>query len=344
MTPTSTSAAEAGGRDEAPVWIGPDAVTACLTPRLAVDALRAHLETGFSTEEDSPRSRVETSAGTFMQMPSAVDVPGEGVYVGTKLLSLTPANAERGVPVIQGVYQLFGGPHQSPLAVIDGASLTAVRTPAVSALGAELLLPSPARRLLVFGTGVQAWEHARTFAALFPLELVWVAGRHEEKAAALAARIEAELGVAAHGVLAAGPDSPELAGPVSMADLIVTCTSARSPLFRGDLVKAGAVVVAVGAHDLGARELDDALLGRARVLVESRQSALAEAGEIHQGLESGAISGPEILRTLSEAVADPRQDSTRPAVFKTTGMPWEDLALAIEVFRVSGAERQRTLR
>jgi ornithine cyclodeaminase len=314
----------------APRWIDSAEVSSELTPRRAVDALKRHLDSGFRPEDDAARTRVDTSAGTLLQMPSTVDLPGRGTFVGTKLLTITPGNAVWSEPVIQGVYQLFGGPHQGPLATIDGASLTAVRTPAVSALGVELLLGEEAAHLdlLIVGTGVQAWEHARTFAALFPLDRIWVAGRSLGKAETLARRISSELGVESAAVSLGGR---AMEGAVAEADLIVTCTSSATPVVEGETVKAGAVVVAVGSHDPSARELDDALMARAEILVESRATAVAEAGEIVQALESGALVSQYCLTTLSEAAFYRRADAERPAVFKTTGMGWQDLALAIEL-------------
>ncbi|WP_241977218.1 ornithine cyclodeaminase family protein [Cryobacterium sp. Sr8] len=224
---------------------------------------------------------------------------------------------------MQGLYLLFGGGDQRPLAVLDSMALTNVRTAAVSGMGARRLAAPGAKRLVVFGTGVQAWEHIRAFNGLFDLTVVEIVGRtaaHAERLAALVRGLGLEARISD-------------AEAVALADIILCCTAASEPLFDGSLVPDSATVVAMGSHTPGHRELDDALLGRATVCVESRVSALRETGEIIHGLESGATPGPDSLVTLADLVlGHTAPDAGRPAVFKTTGMPWEDLALATAVF------------
>lgn len=309
------------------------ALRAALSPTAAVDALERALAEGLDPESDAPRTRVETSTGMLMQMPST-----RGEQVGTKLLTLTPDNAEAGLPVIQGVYVLFDGAEQAPRAVLDGIELTNLRTSAVSALGARLAGVAPATaptdasgatgttttatHLVLFGTGVQAWEHAVTFCDVLEVGRITVVGRNAEKAQALAARIADELGVPAQ---AGGEDA------VAEADVVLTCTAAESPLFDGTLVRDDAVVVAMGAHTPDTRELDDALLARGQVVVESRDSALREAGEVVLGLESGAVAEPELVTFADLATGRARRKAGVPAVVVTTGMPWQDLVVASAV-------------
>lgn len=284
----------------------------------AVRQLESFLLDGFDPEQDGLRSRLDTQRGQLLLMPST-----SGNYTGTKLLSISPDNAAAGAPVIQGLYALFGGPDQRPLAVIDGAALTNLRTPAVSALGALRLAPAGPKQLLVFGTGPQAWEHLKAFNSVFDLASARIAGRNAESAARLAARSQG-MGLDASVV---GE------GAVADADIIVCCTAATQPLFDGSLVKKNAVVVAIGSHEPGSRELDDALMSRASIYVESLSSSRREAGDVIQALASGAIPGPHHLNTLRDLVhgRKPRQ-ADQPAVFKTTGMPWQDLALAVAVY------------
>lgn len=291
------------------------ALRALLPPAQAVTALEETLLAGFDPETDAARTRVETGFGQFLQMPSTWDG-----CVGTKLLTITPDNALSGLPVIQGLYALFGGPAQSPLAVLDGIELTNLRTSAVSALGAKLLTAQSRPRVVVFGTGVQAWQHLLTFSSVFSLGEVSIVGRNPQAAAELASRAERELEVAA---------SVADVSAVADADLVVCCTASAEPLFDGGLVQDSAVVIAMGSHSPEHRELDDRILRRSTVVVESRDSALREAGDIIQGLASGAITAPEDLWTLAELVVGARRWLTgHPVVFKTTGMPWQDLSIA----------------
>lgn len=299
------------------------ALRAALSPTAAVDALERALAEGLDPESDAPRTRVETSTGVLMQMPSA-----RGEQVGTKLLTLTPDNAAAGLPVIQGVYVLFGGAEQTPRAVLDGIELTNLRTSAVSALGARLAGASPAgttttaAHLVLFGTGVQAWEHAVTFCDTLDVGRITVVGRSREKAGALAARIAEELGVPAE----AGDQSA-----VPEADVVLTCTASETPVFDGALVRDDAVVVAMGAHTPDTRELDDALLSRGQVIVESRDSARREAGEVVLGIASGAVAESGLVTFADLATGRAKPQAGVPAVVVTTGMPWQDLVVASAV-------------
>lgn len=304
-----------------------------LTPTAAVKALQAVLEAGLDPESDAPRSRVTTGSGVFLQMPSTWNG-----MVGTKLLTITEANAVVGAPVIQGLYALFGGKTQAPLAILDGIELTNLRTSAVSALGARLAAGHGPKRLLVFGTGVQAWAHIESFADVFDLSTVTVVGRRPNSAQNLVDRAKADLGLA--GAVGSVHD-------VAQADLIVCCTASVEPLFDGTAVSDHAVVVAMGAHEPTSRELDDGLLQRSNVIVESLDSALREAGDVIQAIESGAISDATELMTLVDVVSGVRNlKRGRPTVFKTTGMPWQDLIVAcsiLDALRISSAHSEHAL-
>lgn len=300
-----------------------DLVNAITIPA-AVRQLESFLLDGFDPEHDGLRARLVTDSGQFLQMPST-----SGSYTGTKLLTITPDNPRAGLPAIQGLYALFGGPDQRPLAVLDGRALTELRTPAVSALGALRLAGPGARNLLVFGTGPQAWEHVKAFNSVFTLSSTGIVGRNTVAARLLTTR------AAALGLNAEVTDADKVAD----ADLIVCCTGSAEPLFDGSLVKDSAVVVAIGSHEPERRELDDALMSRADIYVESLRSSQREAGDILQAMASGAIAGPERLTTLADLVSGhvQRQEG-RPAVFKTTGMPWQDLAIAAAAYEACSAE------
>ncbi|MDQ0864825.1 ornithine cyclodeaminase family protein [Arthrobacter globiformis] len=304
--------------------LGPDHVMA-LPPMAAVQALSDALSSGVDPERDGVRSRLETPHGQLLQMPAASQD-----YAGTKILTLTPGNTSRGRPGIQGVYVLFAGDTQQPAAVIDGAALTRIRTPAVSAFGLRLLGHRTIPRIVVFGAGVQAWEHIRVFHAVFGLQKVAVAARNPGAAAGLATKATEELGLEAssHGLA-------EAEALVGGADVTVCCTASPSPLFSGRSVRPGATVVATGSHQSGNRELDRELMARARICVESANTALAEAGEVIDAVAHGELN-PQNLITLARLQQNgpPAPSTSRPAVFKTTGMPWQDLAIAAAIHRL----------
>jgi ornithine cyclodeaminase/alanine dehydrogenase-like protein (mu-crystallin family) len=259
----------------------------------AVEALEEALRAGFDPETDPPRSAVEVGRGELLVMPSAA-----GGHAAVKLVSVG------GEPRIQGLCVLFDGETLAPVALLDGIALTNLRTPAVSALAVRRLAAPGARRLLVFGRGPQAHAHAEAMRALRPIEQVDVVGReHDGDVDAL----------------------------VAAADIICCCTTARQPLFDGELVADDATVVAIGSHERDAREVDDTLVRRASVVVESRASALREAGDVIQAVESGALEKDQLL-TLAQLVRDQAAlQEGRPRLFKSTGMAWEDVVVAAAV-------------
>lgn len=255
----------------------------------AIQALETALLDGLDPEADPPRGVVEIPGGQMLLMPSAT----RG-HVAVKLVTVG------GEPRVQGVCVLFDGTTLAPVAVIDGIALTALRTSAVSALAVRHLAHPEARRLVVFGRGPQARAHTSALLRVRPIVRVDTVGRE-------------------------GAGADEL---VAAADVICCATTARKPLFDGALVADHATVLAIGSHEPGARETDDALARRATVVVESRASALREAGDVIGPIASGALAEADLV-TLSDLVGGRvAVDPLRPRLFKSTGMAWEDAVVA----------------
>lgn len=253
----------------------------------AADALEAALHGGLDVEADTPRSAVAVGGGELLVMPSAAD----GAAVAVKLVTVG------GEPRIQGVCVVFDPKSLAPAAVVDGIALTTLRTAAVSALAVRRLVGAGAgaapRRLLVIGRGPQGRAHAEAIPAVVPtIDHVDVVGS------------------------GAAPT-------IESYDVVCCCTTARTPLFDGARVAAHAVVVAIGSHEPGARELDEGLMRRAQVVVESRASAFREAGDV-------LLAGVTDVATLAEDITP---DVSRPRVFKSTGMAWEDAVIASALVR-----------
>lgn len=262
----------------------------------AADALEAALLAGLDPEADPPRGVVDLDRGQLLVMPSAA-----ASHPVVKLVTIG------GEPRIQGVCVVFDGETLAPRALVDGIALTNLRTAAVSALAVRHLATDDARRLLVFGRGPQAHAHAEAMRAVRPIELVDMVGRDQARA---------------------GVDDL-----VAAADIVCCCTTAREPLFDGWLVADHAAVVAIGSHEPVLRETDDALAERATIVVESRASAVREAGDVIIAIEAGATSVDELV-TLAELIRGEAQpDPARPRFFKSTGMSWEDAVIASTLAR-----------
>ncbi|MER6513962.1 ornithine cyclodeaminase family protein [Nonomuraea sp. NPDC001636] len=299
----------------------------------AVAVLEQALRDGLDPELTPRRPTVDLPAGQLLLMPAAA-----GRYAGVKAVTVTPANPGRGLPRIQGTYLLLDGPTLAPLAALDGIALTSLRTPAVSALAVAHLAEPDARRLVVFGSGPQAYGHVLALREVRPVEHVTVVGRDPARAAALAARCRA-LGLTAESLTAGTPAgvvpdavADAVADAIRAADLVACCTTAAQPLFPGKLARDGVTVVAVGSHEPGVRELDGDLVARATVVVEARSAALEEAGDVIIPIRHGTITSGHLAGNLAELIAGRVVAGPGPRVFKSTGMAWQDLVVAAAAY------------
>ena len=274
-----------------------------------------------------------------------VEVPGErdatlllmpawrtGVALGVKVVTVVPGNDARGLPAVAGLYLLLSGTTGEPLALIDGAELTARRTAAASALAAGYLAREDARRMVMVGTGRLAPELVAAHASVRPtLREVGVWGRDPAKAEALAARLARGIGLA---VTAAA----DLEAAVRDADLVSCATTSAQPLVRGAWLRAGAHLDLVGGFTPAMREADDEAVRRARVWVDTYEGATREAGDIVGPLASGALAREAIvgdLFGLCRGEAAGRSGPAEITLFKSVGTALEDLAAATLV--VSGS-------
>lgn len=294
--------------------IDADELARLLPMRAAIDALeRAFGETVLP--EAPQRFHLEVPGGELLLMPAAAETG-----VGVKLVTLNPGNPHRGLPFVQAAYVLFAPGTLSPEAVIDGMALTNLRTAAVSGVATRHLARADARRLVLIGAGATANAHLDAMLAVRAFETVRVASRSPGPAEALAARAR-EAGLDAE---VTGPEA------VAGADVVCTCTTSPRPVFDGTLLPAGAHVNAIGAYRPDMRELDDETVSRARVVVETREAAMAEAGDLVIPIEAGIIDPEIVVADLSEVVrgAPVRRGPEDVTVFKSVGIAAEDLAVA----------------
>jgi ornithine cyclodeaminase len=276
----------------------------------AVDALESALRTGIDPAATPPRTATTVPSGQLLTMPAAV-----ADMLGVKLVTV----AERGTPRIKGLYALFDTDTLAPVLLLDGAALTLLRTAAHSALAVRHLAAPEASRLVVFGSGPQASAHIDALRAVRPIEHVTVVARNMQTAEAIVRRstdVPTALG---------SPDA------VDGADIVVCATTARAPLFRGERLATSACVVAIGSHEIDAREIDDSVFRRAQhVVVEDRDTALREHGGVVHAVASGAISRDDLL-DMKDVLDLDYTDGI--AVFAGVGMGWQDVVVASAVRR-----------
>jgi ornithine cyclodeaminase/alanine dehydrogenase-like protein (mu-crystallin family) len=280
----------------------------------AIEALESAFLTG-PVPEAPLRTRMAVGGGELLLMPASGDAG-----VGVKLVTVNPENPGRGLPFIHATYVLFASGSLEPLAVIDGQVLTALRTAAVSGLATRHLARQDAERLVIFGAGVQAHSHLLAMRAVRDVWRLTVVSRTAVKAEMLVDRARALDMEATVG-------TPEA---VARTDLVCTCTTSPEPVFDGALLQAGSHVNAIGSYQPHTRELDDATVGRGKLVVETRGAAMAEAGDILIPMQAGRIGASAIVADLAEVVRGTpvRSSPEDVTIFKSVGVAFEDLVVA----------------
>lgn len=292
-----------------------------------IDALAdamVDLSAGRASVPDRIAALVPERDALLAAMPGYV--PSLGALV-SKLVSLFPRNAGSAIPTHQAVIAVFDPETGSPVALLDGTEITAVRTGACSALSVRLLSREDSSVLAVLGTGVQARSHARAVVRVRPIAQVLIAGRDRRKADALAAELAEDLGLPVRAV-----DS--YAEALEHADVVCATTHALEPVVRRDWLAPGTHVTSVGYNPEG-RELDDQTVVEALVCVESRRTALAPvpAGstDLMQPIRDGLIAPEHVHAELGELVsgAKPgRASSEQITLYKSVGVAVQDAAAA----------------
>jgi len=258
------------------------------------------------------------SGGRLLLMPAwRSDGPA-----GVKVVTVFPENAARGLPTVSALYLLLDE-HGRPRALLDGEALTLRRTGAASALAAGYLARPESKVLLVVGTGRLAPWMARAHAAVCSYERVLVWGRSWEKAALLAAQLASE-GLPAR-------TAPDLAEALAEADVVTAATTSQVPLLLGAQVRPGTHLDLVGGFTPEMREADDALVARASLFADTREGALAEAGDLTQPFARGLIRPESVRADLADLCAGRHPGRTslgEITLFKSVGTALSDLAAA----------------
>lgn len=286
-------------------------VAGAISAAEALAVMRSAFES-FGRGRAAMQERYRTEAGGVKLSTLGAVIPDLG-FAGAKVY--TTINGRFSFAIT-----LFSTESGDPLASIEANAITRLRTPACSVLAAQHLARPDSRRLAIFGTGTQGRAHAAQMAAAFPIEEILLVSSRPRVETAEA--IAVETGVATRLV-----SSGEA---IEAADIVVTATRAREPLFSGAALRPGTFVAAVGSSLPTTRELDDTALGRAScVAVEWRAQTLREAGDL-------VLAAPDILPAariveLGELVTGEKPGRRRDdeiTLYKSVGVGLEDIALA----------------
>ena len=287
---------------------------ACLTEGHAVMPARTHLP-------------INAHDGVSLVMPVYVNTD-DVEALSVKVVSLFPGNIPRGIPLIQAAVMVFNAQTGQPTAILEGSTLTGIRTGAAAGAATDLLARPESCTAAIIGAGVQARTQLEAVCTARTIETAWIFGPTRSKAEAIVesmagrGRIPKDLRVA---------KSP--AEAITNADVICTATTSSTPVFDDTNVKAGAHINAVGSYKPHVREIPPDTVVRSRVFVDEYGAAREEAGDLIQPIEAGLIDWDHIQAELGEVVLGRRPgrcSDVEITFFKSVGVAVQD-AFAADV-------------
>lgn len=308
-------------------------VRALLSMRECIDALRSAFVAQAQGRVKMPlRTMALTRSGILGAMPAAIG--GNGAALGAKLVTVFPGNAGSRMPTHQALIASFDPVTGEPLGLMDGRYITEIRTAATSALATEALAVKNSSVLAIIGTGVQAHAHVEALAHAMTVRELRVWGRTAAKAQALVEHARSQ-GLDAR--IAA-----TVADACAGAQVVCTVTSSPEPVVHARELAPGTHVNAVGMAPPNGRELASDVMNDARIIVDSLDGALNEAGEIRLAIADGALPPNPELTLLCDVLAgreQGRRDDREITVFKSLGIALEDVSTAAFVLARARAQR-----
>lgn len=293
----------------------------------------AALSSGQASAPERLQMANPTHDATTLAMPALAEPLGVS---GVKLVSVYPHNGRLGRPTIYGVMLLLDATTGEPLALMEASSLTALRTGAVVGLATDRLARAGAVSLGVIGTGTQAVQGVRAITAVRPIREVRLYNRSPQRAEAYAQDLRKRHPDLAVTVVADGAAAAEGAA------VVLTATTSPTPVLPSDAIGPGAHINAIGAYRPTDRELPTEVVARAdRVVVESRESALAEAGDLLMPIQEGRFRPEQIAAELGEIMVGSkpgRQRETEVTLFKSVGHAVMDVVLAKAIYETAVAK------
>ncbi|MGQ9709828.1 MAG: ornithine cyclodeaminase family protein [Anaerolineae bacterium] len=309
-------------------------VRRALPMREAVEAMKrafAQLSTGQADVPLRTPIHVPRHNGLTLFMPAYLAADDQ---MAVKIVSVFNDNPARGLPLIHALVVVVDAETGRPVAVMEGGSLTALRTGAASGAATDLLSRPDAAIAAVFGAGVQGRTQLEAVCAVRPIREAWVYDVDPQRAQAYAREMGEPLGIPVH--VATSP-----AEAVRQADVICTATTSTTPVFDDADVRPGTHINAVGAYTPQMREIPTETVLRARVVIDHRTASLAEAGDLLIPIQEGRMTEQHIWAELGEIAAGLKPGRLSPdeiTLFKSVGVAVQDVAAAAAV--LEAARRQ----
>jgi len=268
---------------------------------------------------------VPTHEAVTLFMPVFLN-DANGEVLAVKVVSLFPHNLERGLPLIHAVVLVLEADTGKPYAMLEGSSLTAIRTGAASGAATDLLARPDSQVVAIFGAGVQGRTQLEAVCNVRPIQFGWVFDADRKQAEGFVREMSGRHPIPPDLRIAGSP-----AQAVAEADVICTATTSMAPVFSDKDLKPGVHINAVGAYTPQMQEIPPETVKRARLVVDSRTACLSEAGDLIQPLNQGVISESHIHAELGEIVSAKRSGRTFEAqitLFKSVGVAVQDAAAA----------------
>ena len=264
---------------------------------------------------------IPNTQGKMAMMPGTIADPE--VY-GIKLVCKYIRDPDSPYGTHVGMVLVFDSQKGLPLAMVEGSSLTGIRTAAASALATDVLANKDCQALSILGCGEQARRHIHAMLAVRSPKEIFVWGRNFARAEAFANRVSAETGKPISAIKSAQD-------AVTKADLICTTTSSKTPIMQGDWVNAGTHINLVGAAIASSSEVDDTLVTKSLYFTDYRPAAMAAAGELLNAIKNGLVTQDHILGEIGEVIDGSvagRSTERDITVYKSLGVAAQDLAAA----------------
>jgi len=296
----------------------------------AIQAMKdayASLSGGTSVVPLRTRLPIPNSEALSIFMPAYVSSQ-DGNALAIKVVSLFPTNPARGLAYIQAAVVVFDAATGQAIALLEGSSLTAIRTGAASGAAIDLLSRSDSKIVAVFGAGAQGRTQLEAACSARKIETAYIVDSNPEKARAFAEEMKGKGPI---------PEDIQVASSTEQAtekaDIICTATTSQKPVFDDKHVKPGIHICAVGSYTPDMQEVPAETLQRAKIFIDSRSASLEEAGDLIQAMHAGLFDESHICGELGEVILGKvrgRQSAEEITYFKSVGIAVQD-AMAAQV-------------
>jgi ornithine cyclodeaminase len=310
------------------IVLNADDVRKALPMRQAVDAVNnafAALSDGRAEVPIRMQLPVHAHEAVSLVMPAFVEFKNEQA-LSVKVVSVYPNNPVRGLPLIHAAVLVLEADSGRPLALLEGGTLTAIRTGAASGAASDLLARKDSQTLTIFGAGTQGATQLEAVCSIRQINKIWIYDPDVRKRQTFTEQMVERPGLPKTIISA---DNPTQA--VQEADIICTATTSKTPVFNHSDIKSGVHINGIGSYTAEMREIPVETVKRALVVVDERSAALTEAGDIIQPLENGELTAEHIHAELGEIILGIKTGRTTPqqiTFFKSVGNAVQDAACA----------------